>query len=85
MNVQELFDQMKELIAGGHADKEVKFAYNYGDHWRTTVAASIDTVSECQVKYSDYHSMDKIVEDNQYDDDCEMTPKPDTRTVIILE
>jgi len=84
MNVQELFDQMKELIAGGHADKEVKFAYNYGDHWRTTVAASIDTVSECQVKYSDYHSMDKIVEES-YDDDCEMTPKPDTRTVIILE
>ena len=86
MTVQELLDQMKELVAGGHADKEVKFAYNYGDHWRTTVAADIDTVSEGTVKYSDYHSMDKIVGDNQYDgNDCEMTPKPGTRTVIILE
>jgi len=85
MTVQELFEQMKELIAGGHADKEVKFAYNYGDHWHTSVAADINTVSEARVKYSDYHSMDKIVDDAQDDDDCEMTPKPDTRAVIILD
>jgi len=89
MTVQELLDRMKDLAHNGQGDKEVKFAYNYGDHWRTTVAESISTVNECQVKYSDYHGMDRIVEENYYDgddgDDCEMTPKPKTRTVIILE
>lgn len=79
MNVQQLHDQLAELIAGGHAHKDVKFAYNYGDYWRTTVASSIDNISEVHVKYSDYHSMDKVL-----DDDGEERAE-DVRTIIILE
>jgi hypothetical protein len=81
MKVKDLIEQL------GYMDQEadVHFSYCYGDHWRTQVAPSVDSVEEGLVKYSDYHSMDKIVEDRYDEDDCEMTPKPETRTVIILE
>jgi hypothetical protein len=84
MNVQELHDRMAELIAGGHAQVEVKFAYNYGDYWRTSVAASIDQIGEGTVTYSDYHSMDKVLDDDR-DNDEATRPHDGGRTVIILE
>lgn len=83
MNVLQLKEKMEELIEQGCGEMDVVFAYNYGDHWRTTVAPGIDTVESGIVTYSNYHNMDKIVEQDD-EDDCEMTPKPDQREVIIL-
>lgn len=56
---------------------DVVFTYNYGDHWRTPVAVLVDCVNEGTVTESKYHSMDRLV------DDEEDRPK-DARDVIVL-
>ena len=48
---------------------EVKFSYTAPDYWRTQVAASINDAEEGYVKYSDYHRMSQVDEDE--DDDSE--------------
>jgi hypothetical protein len=70
-----------ELLEGYDADLEVHFQYNYGDHWRTQVAPSVDSVEMGVVKYSDYHRMDKVVEvDFDEEDADEVEGKP----VVLL-
>jgi hypothetical protein len=59
---------------------EVKFAYNYGDYWRTEVADDIREIQEENVVYSSYHQTDKVVDmDDERNDDIE-----DSKTVLIL-
>ena len=60
-----------ELLEGYDADMEVHFAYNYGDHWRTEVAPRVGSVDEGAVVYSEYHRMDKMVENDDSDFDEE--------------
>jgi hypothetical protein len=63
--------QVKDLIEcleGMDPEAEVHFSYCYGDHWRTEVAPKVDRVDEGAVVYSEYHRMDKMVE-NEYDDE----------------
>jgi hypothetical protein len=79
MNVSQLRAALAEQEEIGNGEMEVKFAYNYGDYWRTQVASSVDSVSSAAVKYSDYHSMDKVLVE---DDEHEMPA--DARTVLIL-
>ncbi len=79
MTIQQLRDELNELIMRGEAATEIKFSYNYGDHWRTTVAEDIRNVSEVCVKYSDYHSMDTVLSDS--DDE----PQEEGRKIYILE
>lgn len=51
-------------------DDEVFFTYNYGDHWRTTVAKSVARVDEGEVTWSDYHTMHRVCdEDGERDSD----------------
>lgn len=64
MTVSELIEELQ----GMDPDAEVRFAYNYGDYWRTTVAAEIKYVEDGTVRWSDYHSMDKIVDLNEQED-----------------
>ena len=84
MKVSELIEQL------GYMDKdaEVHFAYNYGDHWRTEVAPKIDRVDVGSVVYSDYHRMDKMVEneyDAEFDEDTGEEVKDETlRRVVVL-
>ena len=80
MKVAELIEELKYM----DQDAEVHFAYNYGDHWRTTVAPRVDNISEGCVEFSDYHRMDKLVEEDydDYEDEEEQTPP---RRVVILE
>lgn len=79
MNVAELI----EVLKGMDQDADVVFAYNYGDHWRTQVAQPVDEVSEAAVKYSDYHRMDKIVEEDDIYDD-EGNPDSRIRRVVMI-
>lgn len=72
MTVQELI----ESLEGFDPNMEVKFAYNFGDYWKTEVANNVRCVDEGMVKYSSYHRMDKVVDDE--DDD-------DMKTVVILK
>jgi hypothetical protein len=64
MLVKELIESLKYM----DQDAEVHFSYCYGDHWRTEVAPKASRVDEGAVVYSEYHRMDKMVE-NEYDDE----------------
>jgi hypothetical protein len=69
------------LLAG--PDLPVHFQYNYGDYWRTQVAPGVDEVNEGEVKYSDYHQLDKVVEYDSERDERDVSEQ-DTRNVILL-
>ena len=81
MLVKELIESLQYM----DQDAEVHFAYNYGDHWRTEVAPKISTVNEGVVEYSDYHRMDKVVENEEdiYDEETGEY-KTETRKVVVL-
>ena len=82
MNVAELIEELKLM----DPEAEVHFAYNYGDHWRTTVAPRVDNVSEGVVEFSDYHRMDRLVEEDYDDEDgCGADQQTPPRRVVILE
>jgi hypothetical protein len=78
MQVFQLIEQLMEL----DPNAEVHFSYNYGDHWRTEVAPRVGSVLEGMVKYSEYHRMDKLVdEDEMYEEEGDFEG---TRRVIVL-
>ena len=81
MQLNEFIEHLKDLRDEGHGEKEVMFAYNYGDYWRTQVAAKVDTAEPMMVKYSDYHSMHKVL---SVDDDDEASFPEGAIEVIIL-
>ena len=58
MTVEQLIEKLRTMPP----DKEVKFSYNYGDYWRTIVAAPVQRVDQLETVYSDYHRMDKIAD-----------------------
>jgi hypothetical protein len=80
--------QVKELIEIlGRYDQEadVHFAYGYGDHWRTQVAPAISQVFDGVVEYSDYHQMDKLVEDEDCYDEDTGDYKAGIRKVVVID
>ena len=81
MNVKELIEQLECM----NPEAVVHFAYGYGDHWRTTVAPRVSNVSGGLVQYSEYHRMDKMVEDEDdyYEEDGDMNEK--FRRVVIID
>lgn len=76
MKVAELIEQLQDM----DPDADVHFSYNYGDHWRTQVAPTIDRVDEGYVEHSDYHRMAKVLDMDDFDD--EGTELPD-RVVLL--
>jgi len=84
MQVKELIEQLQ----GMNPEAEVHFAYNYGDHWRTEVAPKVDRVDEGAVVYSEYHRMDKMLEeqyDVEFDEDTGEEIVDETlRRVVVL-
>ena len=66
MNVGQLINLLEEFPE----DMEVQFAYNYGDHWKTTVAEHIGDVVEARVAYSQYHNRDAVLDDDAEDEDA---------------
>ena len=77
MNVAQLIEQLQDMPQ----DAEVHFQYNYGDHWRTQVAPSVDSIEMGLVKYSDYHRMDKVVEPDWDDEDADQV---DGKEVVLI-
>ena len=81
MKVSELI----ELLQMENPEAEVHFSYNYGDHWRTQVAPTVDSVMPGRVVYSQYHSMDKVVDEEDFDFDEETgEPVVEGNEVVIL-
>jgi len=74
MTVKELMNTLEDF----DPNMEVKFAYNFGDYWGTEVASKIDYVDEGQVRHSDYHRMDKVVDDENDEEYY-------TKTVVIIK
>lgn len=60
MKVADLID----LLQSEDPEMEVAFGYNYGDYARTTVAAKIHMAEVNTVVHSDYHNMDRIIDDD---------------------
>ena len=67
MTVQELIEQLGYM----NPEAEVHFTYNYGDHWRTQVAPTVDSVEPGFVCFSEYHRMPKVVEPDWDDEDAD--------------
>lgn len=65
MTVQDLRDQLEGL----DPEMEVHIGYDYNDYWNTKVAPKATTAEEQYIKYSDYHRMDKISNDDDNEDD----------------
>ena len=80
MQVFQLIEQLMDM----DPNAEVHFAYNYGDHWRTEVAPKISRVFEGVVQYSEYHRMDKMVDDEDlYEDEGDYNEA--VRRVVIFD
>ena len=73
-----------ELLQMEDQDAEVHFQYNYGDHWRTQVAPKVDEVMVGYVKYSDYHRMDKLVSEDDFDYDDNGDPVVEGQQVVLI-
>ena len=81
MQVFQLIERLMDL----DPNAEVHFSYNYGDHWRTEVAPKVDRVHQGIVEYSDYHQMDKLVEDEEVYDEETGDYRTDVRKVVVLD
>lgn len=81
MNVQQLREALQELEAQGLGKVDVTFTYGYGDYWNTAVAAEVKEVVSANVKYSEYHQMDKVVD---YDTEDEGQVPAGARSVVML-
>jgi hypothetical protein len=81
MKVSQLIEELQMM----DADAEVHFSYNYGDHWRTTVAPRVGEVFEGVVERSDYHCMDKLVDDDEdiFDEETHNYKEGHRRVVVL--
>ena len=83
MQVKELIEMLQDM----NQDADVHFAYNYGDHWRTEVAPKLSRVDEGAVVYSEYHRMDRMLEDTgdcEFDDEGNEVLDETLRRVVVL-
>jgi len=81
MQVKELI----EILSRYDQEADVHFAYGYGDHWRTQVAPAISQVFDGVVEYSNYHQMDKLVEDEDCYDEDTGDYKANIRKVVVID
>jgi len=78
MQVKDLIEQLQSM----NSDTEVHFSFNYGDHWNTQVAPTVDQVSMGVVKYSEYHRMDRLMDENEmYEEEGDFEG---TRRVVVI-
>jgi hypothetical protein len=80
MQVYQLIEQLEFL----DPNAEVHFSYGYGDHWRTEVAPAVTNIREGVVKYSEYHRMDKMVDDEDCYDEETGDYEADVRKVVVI-
>ena len=80
MKVSQLIEQL------GYMDKdaEVHFSYCYGDHWHTEVAPRVSNITLGVVEFSEYHRMDKLVDDEDCYDEETGDYKQDVRKVVVI-
>lgn len=47
--------ELQRLLEGYDEDMDVRFAYQYGDYWKSVLAGDISEVSQQEVYWSEYH------------------------------
>ena len=78
MQVFQLIERLMDL----DPNAEVHFSYNYGDYGRTEVAPNVSQLDEGLVKYSEYHRMDRLMDENEmYEEEGDFEG---TRRVVVL-
>ena len=80
MKVSQLIEQLGYM----DRDAEVHYSYCYGDHWHTEVAPRVDSIEQGVVEYSEYHRMDKMVDDEDCFNEDTGDYKADVRKVVVL-
>ena len=80
MQVYQLIEQLEYL----DPNAEVHFSYNYGDYGRTEVAPVVREVNEGVVEFSEYHRMDKMVDDEDCYDEETGDYLESVRRVVVL-
>jgi hypothetical protein len=73
MTVKELIEELQSF----DENMEVKFSYNSGDYWKTTLAEDVCQIDTHYVKYSEYHRTNKLI--SEYDDIDD-----DVQAVVLL-
>jgi len=63
MTVRELMEVLRDY----DPEAEVRVAQDSHDHWRTTLARPLDTVSNQLVVFSRYHEFDVVVDEDDED------------------
>jgi hypothetical protein len=81
MKVKDLIEQ----LGFQDPEAEVHFSYNYGDHWRSQVAPKVSQVFEGVVEFSEYHRMDKLVDEEDTYDEETGDYKADVRRVVVID
>ena len=81
MQVKELI----EILSRYDQEADVHFAYGYGDRCRTQVAPAISQVFDGVVEYSDYHQMDKLIDDEDCYDEDTGDYKAGIRKVVVID
>ena len=64
MTVRELIDELQNF----DGDTEVRFSYDYGDHWHTEVAIEVEHVELTPVTYSSYHEKMRVVDPDKMEE-----------------
>jgi hypothetical protein len=77
MTLSDLISELTDLRDNSNEDMEVYFSYDYGDHCHTKVTNEVSSIEINDVRYSDYHNMFKLVEDEDGDSE-------NKKSVIIL-
>ena len=80
MQVFQLIERLMDL----DPNAEVHFSYNYGDYGRTEVAPVVGEVREGVVEFSEYHRMDKMVDDEDCYDEETGDYLETVRRVVVL-
>ena len=80
MQVFQLIERLMDL----DPNAEVHFSYNYGDYGRTEVAPVVREVNEGVVEFSEYHRMDRLVDDEDCYDEETGDLRTDVRKVVVL-
>lgn len=62
-------------------DALVKFEYDYGDYWHTKVCQGVKEIEDKQTIYSEYHRLDKALDQNE--DTTELEDRTKENCVII--
>lgn len=70
--------ELIEILAQFDEDTKVVFAYPSQDYLHTVLAGTIDDVELGQIKWSDYHDKNAVVDSDDFDEE------DDENVVIVL-